>query len=169
MNRFFAERLKTLYPKIEKCNVKLIRGDVAFAIPTSSETTSGYIILVRDHHGRNRFTIEVGWSTKGRFPNLRMRPSGNPSVERVEFQEEEYICRLSNIWSKKDYWWGKDDPDDQISALLDSHKELKSDQNDSVSFHSRAEKYVADALDRFNTYGMPYLDEFFSSKHVVRL
>lgn len=169
MNHSFAERLKTLYPKIQKCNVKLIRGDVAFAIPTSSKTTSGYIILVRDHHGRNRFTIEVGWSTKGRFPDLPMRPSGNPSVERVEFQKEEYTCRLSNIWSKRDYWWGKDDPADQRSAPLNCEKELKPDQNDSVTVQSRAEKYVTDAVDRFNTHGMPYLDEFFLSKHVVRV
>lgn len=164
--------LKEQYPAISKCDLKLFRGDVAFVVPTTCQSISGYIVVVQDHHGRARFAIEIGWSTKGQFPTLIGRPSFSPfmpTVERIEFQKDEYFCRLSNIWSKKDYWWGKDDPGGSGNPLLSYEDEVKFRQADGLNWQRPVVNHVADVVDKIQKYGIPYLDEFFASKQVSRI
>lgn len=163
-----GEKLKEQYPSIAKCHLKLFRGDVAFSVPTTSEIISGYVVLVRDHHGRDQFTIEIGWSTKGKFPDSLGRPSGRPTAERVEFQKNEFICRLSKFWSKYDPWWGQRSPRGGQSASLTDEGEAKVLQANGLDWQNCAIKHVADAVDQIKKYGIPYLDESFASKQVSR-
>jgi len=163
-----SDRLKQLHPTIVRLRLNLIRGDVAYSIPTSSPHISGYLVLVQDHHGRDQFTIEIGWSAMSRFPDLPMRPSGRASSERVEFQEEEFICRLRSVWSVKDYWWGQDDPGGSRNGFATIFEEMKYRQEDGLNWQMRAAKHAADAVDEFNRFGIAYLDEFFASRQVCR-
>lgn len=54
-----------------------------------------FVILVPDAK-REAFTVEIGWSTLDRFPELTMRPSGDPQLDRKEFGCPEFICRLGD-------------------------------------------------------------------------
>jgi hypothetical protein len=165
----FLEHLKKVHPAITQVKVKLIRGDTVSVIPTTSPMISGYIVLVPDHRGRDQFAIEIGWSTKGRFPELPMRPSGRASSTRTEFQKDEFLCRLCNLWTTKDYWWGQDDPGGSRNGFTTIFAKIKYRQEDGVNWQSRAIKLAADAVDQFDRFGIPYLDEYFASKQVCRL
>jgi hypothetical protein len=148
----FSIKLKERFPTITKFKLKssyIFPGDFIFSIPTTAEMILGIVILVPDHQGRDQFTLEIGWSTNGRFPELNRRPSGNVSAERTEFQKDEFICRLSDLRAQPDFWWGRKQANESAwreDVVLD----------------------VTDAVERFSQYGIPYLDEFFARKGVAR-
>jgi hypothetical protein len=165
----FWGKLHQSWPTTAKVKVKESRGDAVFAIPTTSSMILGFVVLVPDHRGRDQFAIEIGWSTKGRFPELRARPSGRASSERVEFRQEEFICRLCNLWTTKDYWWGENEPGGSRNGFKDVFEELKFREQDGTKWQGRAIMYATDAVEQFNRFGIPYLDEYFATKQVERV
>jgi hypothetical protein len=160
--------VKKAYPAIAKLKVKLSRGDAVYMILTTSPEVSGYITLIPDHKGRDQFAIEIGWSTKGRFPELPMRPSGRASSTRFEFQKDEFMCRLSSLCTTKDCWWGENEPGGSRNRFADIFAEMKYRQENGGKWQNRAVKYATDAVERVVRYGIPYLDEFFAFKQVSR-
>src|SRR5437667_5313230 len=165
----FSENLRKSNSAVTKLKLKLVRGDTVHVIPTTSPSVSGYVILVPDHHGRDEFAIEIGWSTKGQFPELPMRPSGRASPARSEFQRDEFISRLCNLWTTKDYWWGENEPGGSRNGFKDVFEEMKFRQEDGLNWEKRAVEYARDAVEQFSKFGIPYLDEFFASKQVSRV
>ncbi|CAI8838846.1 hypothetical protein [Methylocaldum szegediense] len=122
-----------------------------------------FIILVPSRKDTDEFTIEIGWSKPGRFPELGMRPSGRPTPERTEFEQAELVCRLSDFWTREDVWWpvgavAKLDvlnPKDQMEALMARVKPISPDEaNEAV------QGPVEESIDRIIAHAVPYLDEF---------
>jgi len=184
----FEFKIGSLFPDFKKLQSKseyVFPGNSVYTIPTNDTHIMGFLMLVPDCKGRDQFTLEIGWSTKSRFPELNMTPSGDASRERTEFNQDEFICRLSCLWSlDNDYWWGQDRPggsrflfskaglasgtgtgtDRVISEIIKS-----SANTDDVNFQKQIVGYVDDAVKQFAQYGLSYLDEFFASRQVKRL
>lgn len=126
-----------------------------------------FIILVPSRKDTDAFTIEIGWSKLGRFPELGMRPSGSPTPARTEFEQAEFVCRLARLWSREDVWWpvgaaAKLDllnPKDQMEALMARVKPISPDEASAA-----AQGPVEDAIGRITAYAVPYLDEFARSQ-----
>lgn len=129
-----------------------------------------FIILVPSQKDTDEFTIEIGWSNQGRFPEC-MRPSLElPTPARTEFQQSEYICRLSYLWTREDLWWqigatAKLDllkPEDQIQALMARVQPVSPEEAKAA-----VRGPVEDAISRITAYAIPYLNELASSQGAV--
>lgn len=49
------------------------------------------------------FTIEVGWSKLGRYPELSVRPA--PESREEAWGRDEYLLRLGELSHGHDHWW----------------------------------------------------------------
>jgi hypothetical protein len=67
-----------------------------------SETIFLWVVLIPDGK-REAFFVELGWSKKGRFPQLTMRPSLARPPDAGS--EEEYLCRLGELSRGNDFGW----------------------------------------------------------------
>ncbi len=156
-------RLPQFLP-IKVSSIYLFPGERAFRwIP--AEPIHLWILLCPHQKGREAFTVEIGWSRLGRFPELSMRPSLEvPSARRVEFAMDEYVCRLGMLVSGGDYWWQLEDselPDSQETyrAYLQS-KTIPVTPQDAIQV---VRPQVQDAVDKLRLYAIPYLEELHSS------
>lgn len=127
-------------------SIYIFPGEIVFRIPSNSPKSSGYLIIVPDHHGRNIFTIDLGWSVLMRFPQLPRRPYGQASQDRSEFTHDEFTCRLSSIWGEGDYWWNEK-------------------ENMNISINDAIDSLSSDAIQKINDFGIPYLIECFKVKN----
>ncbi|MBK8039294.1 MAG: hypothetical protein IPK22_19495 [Verrucomicrobiaceae bacterium] len=100
----FCKRLTNfeLYP--ERCPY-IFSGDVVFVRRHHAGRLLIFVIATPDHHGGNRFTIDLGWSLQGRFPELPRRPFGSYSGNDSVFDASEFTFRISDVMNKNDFWW----------------------------------------------------------------
>jgi hypothetical protein len=161
--RGMREKLPQFLPYKPGSSLYVVPGERVFRwIP--EEPIHCFAIVAPGRTGGDDFTIEIGWSSEGRFPELGMRPSGAPSAGRSEFDRTEFVCRLSALWSKEDYWWpladlDPMDPDSQMRYILASAKPLSPQEaRDAVA------PRVEDALDKLVRFGVPYLEEYLHSR-----
>lgn len=112
-----------------------------------------YLFVVFSLHEKDKkeFTIEIGWSKLGRFPQLEMRPcfGDEPNKQHDEFDFDEYLIRLSALWQGNDYWW-------RLPRIFVNHE--------------RIDEVVSSAIDSLETHAAPFfnvfLEEMGSAKRV---
>jgi hypothetical protein len=129
------------------------------------------IILVPSRKDTDEFTIEVGWSKQGRFPESGTRPSlVLPNPARTEFEQAEYVCRLSQLWCGQDFWWRVGataeldllNPKDQMAWLMAMTRPVSPEEANAA-----VRGPVDDAIARITASAVPYLDEFARSQGAV--
>ncbi len=96
LRKQFTKRITSSFPDFEEIKIKSlysIPGERVYRKVVSSALHL-FITLVPQHSGDSTFTIELGWSKQGRFPELMMRPSLERPDEEGVFEFDEYLCRL---------------------------------------------------------------------------
>lgn len=164
LRTIFESELRLRLPQFEPVHVTsafLWPGERAFRW-TPMDGHACWILLLPDKKGREPFTIEVGWSTLGRFPELSVRPSPEgPNPAREEFGRDEYVCRLGNTQFGRDYWWEIERlqaPTDPAEALRTLERQTRRVSAEEAS--TRIAPLVDDALGAFEQHGLPYLAEW---------
>jgi hypothetical protein len=114
-----------------------------------------WVVLVPDQK-REAFTIELGWSRLGRFPQLTMRPSFARPKEAGS--EDEYLCRLGELSRGQDWWWVIEElpPDfsqEQFMAYIMAQTKPISPE----TARSRVSPFVNEAVSEFERFGLPFL------------
>ncbi len=108
LRKLFAEQMRETMPQFEAVKVQSMYfwpGDRAFRWAAGRNLTF-WIVLSPDKKGREEFTLLVGWSRRGRYPELSVIPCPEgPSPERKEFASQEYLTRLPSLWTDRDVWW----------------------------------------------------------------
>lgn len=156
-------RLSQFEPVKYPSNMYVIPGERIFRwIP--KEPIHCFVILSPSPKDYDEFTVEIGWSTNSRFPELSMRPSGRPTNNRSEFSEAEYTCRLPDLLPGLDEWWG-------ISSMsISGFKNVFNAINDSIKPISKEKAKevvlpaVNESMDLLLSHGVPYLNEFYESR-----
>jgi hypothetical protein len=122
-----------------------------------------FIILVPTQKGYDTFTIEIGWSTLGRYPPLEMRPVDDPTPERKEFGKPEFVCRLPWLIPDLADWWsvtGKDWAEGfTLDEILTSLKPLPLEEARQTVL-----PVLTKAMQYLLSHGVPYLEEFVKSR-----
>jgi len=163
LRELFTAEMKTVLPQFLPVKVSskyIFPGERAFRwIPV--EPVHLWILLVPHHKGGEEFTVEIGWSKLGRFPELSMRPSlPGPSERRDEFALDEYVCRLGMLISGRDYWWEVEhfefpDSEEAWMAYLQSKVNPLSTQEAIQIVRPR----VQDAVEKLRLHAVPYFEE----------
>ena len=163
LRKIFAERMKQELPKFEEVKIKSIYlpgGDRAYRWK-ASDMLHCWVVSSPSKKDRDEFTVLIGWSKKGRYPELSMVPCFDlPEPDRREFSNEEYLTRLPYLWTKEDKWWVIKEfyvpgSIEELQASLAPVPEIEAKE--------AVEPLVVDAIDRIKEYGIPYLDDFTGS------
>jgi hypothetical protein len=123
---------------------------------------SCFIILIPSQLGRNEFTIELGWSSLCRPPELAGRPSVYHRLNHEEFKAEEFVIRIGDlIPGSTDCWVIKrpgiektDNPFGLPVSILEDSLPITSEEAEAVM-----EPLVKDCVDKIVEYGLPYLEK----------
>jgi hypothetical protein len=120
-----------------------------------TENQHAWVVLVPDQK-REAFTIELGWSRKGRFPQLTMRPSFARPKDAAA--EDEYLCRLGELCRGQDWWWTieelpLDATQDQMMAYIIAQTQPISPE----VARERVMPHVQEAIEEFQRFGLPFL------------
>lgn len=118
-----------------------------------------WIVLVPDAKGRDAFTVELGWSVHGRFPEVGMRPSAHPSAARTELADDEGTVRLPGLWSNVDPWWTVWDPLDATLADPMAAVARMAERPSAQEADAEIAPLVDGAVARLVELGPPYLEE----------
>lgn len=135
-----------------------------------------FVMLQISTKADEEFTLEVAFSSDGRFPDelLAILPFNFAEIgTRGLASRPAWRVRLGNLWRQnerdKDYWW-------EVTPRLDHH-ELAQRMKDLVSLGkmnempleealARVEPAVASAVEKLTEYGMPFLLEVASHRGV---
>lgn len=119
-----------------------------------------FVILVPHPKGPDQFTIELGWSVLGRFPELSMRPSLRLPKRGEEFQESEYVCRLGEVAGGSDRWWSLAKAPVPAPTVAGALAALRERIAPLPAAEARAlvQPAVADAVALLERNGVPYLE-----------
>ena len=156
----FARGMADRFPHFELTKVDspiLFGGESVFRWEKTNDLHC-FVVLVPDLKGRQAFTLELGWSRRGRFPAVSMRPSILYSPDDpVPVDTEEAVVRLGGLVSGTDLWWslpdrGLERPGD-LGALEASLERIPGEV---ARQHARAP--VEAALDVLEEHGPPLFD-----------
>ena len=164
LRSLFTARMKAELPRFEETRVSSMYfwpGHRAFRWK-ASEQIHCWIVLSPSPKDLDEFTLLIGWSTLGRYPELSMVPCAElPSDSRDEFRFDEYLTRLPFLWSDRDTWWKVPTPGrpGSMAALQARPEPVPADKAREAVAH-----LVDDAIERLKAHAIPYLEEFFSSR-----
>ena len=156
----FSRRLRRMAPDLELVKVEsplLFGGETVFQWAPGGGFI-GWVLLVPDSK-RQAFTVEVGWSNVGEFPEFGMRPSvmlGPDEPAPVDVPAG--FVRLGGLASGTDVWWNLPDPallePADLTALQASLEPIDLD-----AATRDAEAPVKAALEMLRGHGLSFLQE----------
>jgi hypothetical protein len=115
-----------------------------------------WIVLSPSLKDYDMFTVLVGWSRLGRYPELSMIPSiRQPDENHGEFEEPEYLTRLPSLWTREDKWWVIREP------LFEITIEVLEKQSAPISPEEAqllTAPHVRDAMQKLEKYAVPYFE-----------
>lgn len=151
--------MKKALPHFEEVKVKSVYlwpGNRAYRWQATEELHC-WIVLSPSPKDYDEFTVLIGWSKKGRYPELSMVPCGElPTPERNEFGNEEYLTRLPFLWANEDKWWVVK-PFIAPVSLEDFMASLEPVA--ATEAKEAVEPLVEDAIRKITAFGIPYLEE----------
>ncbi len=110
LKKRFAEMVGQVVPPFQA-----FKGKSAYIFPCeyayvhcAAESIWLFLVLFINPKGRESFTLEFGWSLKGRFPEVLSIDFLDMEPERRRFVEEEYIQRIG-VFRGRDTWWFVED------------------------------------------------------------
>src|SRR3954462_9027221 len=85
------------FSEIKSRSLYIFPRDIVYTKLTERDNVRLFVIVLVEEK-RDAFSLEVGWSTLGRFPELSPRPAGRPTPNRIEFSRPEFVCRLVDLF-----------------------------------------------------------------------
>lgn len=164
LRHYFSKRMNEKLPEFKEEKTEsmyLWPGQRAFS-RSISDSLKCWIVLSPSPKDYDEFTVLIGWSTLGRYPELSVIPSPiQPSTDRGEFRQAEYLTRLPQLWTQRDEWWVIQafEP-----ALTVEQMTAKLAPIPAPVAEAKVIPRVDDAIDKVTEYGLPYLSEFVRSR-----
>ncbi|MBF0246396.1 MAG: hypothetical protein HQL31_14220 [Planctomycetes bacterium] len=164
LRQYFTKKMKERLPEFKAEKIKSVfiwPGQRAFC-QVISDSLKYWIVLSPSPKDYDEFTVLIGWSTLGRYPELTVIPSFLlPSPDRAEFSQAEYLARLPQLWTEKDVWWivKAFEPALTVEQMTANMAPI------SVAVaEERVIPCVEDAIKKILDFGIPYLSEFVESR-----
>jgi hypothetical protein len=137
--------------------------DIVYTKMTERENVRLFVIVVV-HEERDAFSLEIGWSALGRFPELSSRPAGRPTPNRIEFSRPEFVCRLADLFGLPGFEWVVvpsfgPHTDGFLRFVKKSCEPIPSEEA-----AARVKPQVEDAIAKLVGFGLPYLDQYLRSR-----
>lgn len=161
LRSLFQKAMKTVAPDFLPTTVNspyFAPGDLAFARRLDNGS-SLWINLSPNKSGYEKFTVELGWSKAGRWPQLTTYPSPVRPENTKEYELEEYITRLAFLWGNRDLWF-----EIEPFGLSKTRQELMANLKQQMEPIStdlailKVEPVIDECMEKLKQYGLPYLE-----------
>ncbi|MET0026548.1 MAG: hypothetical protein ABW101_02830 [Candidatus Thiodiazotropha sp.] len=168
LRQLFARRMKADLPQFRETKVKslyLFPGERAY-LWAVSEQLHCWVVLSPSPKDYDEFTLLIGWSTHGRYPELSCIPSmQSPTADRAEFAKHEYLIRLPMLWTDKGDWWvvRPFKPARSNKDLLAQVAPIAPDEA-----LRQTQPRVDEAIEQLKSHGIPYLQAFVDACELIR-
>jgi hypothetical protein len=160
LHALFAAEMRRVTPHFEETKVTSVffwPGDRAFCWQPTDGVVC-WIVLSPSKKDYDEFTVLIGWSKHGRYPELSMVPCEKPpSPNRDEFDQGEYLTRLPYLVTQKDQWWVVEE---FHVALSVADLEAKLAPIPPFKAQQAVAPLVSDAISQIEAIGIPYLEAF---------
>ena len=144
----FASQLDRRLPHFARDQASNVPPEVVQYVWGSANKQLLFYVCLQFHRIWDRFTIELAWSSQGRYPGY-----APPAEPEDEAPTGEMRFRLSRLWaSSEDVWW------EPLPGGWANKKEL----------HARIEPVVSDAMEKLVTYGVPYMERVTEQRGLTR-
>ena len=159
LRTMFAAKMKAELRQFEEVKIKSLYfwpGDRAYRWIVN-ERLHCWIVLSPSKKDYDEFTVLVGWSKLGRYPELSMVPSPQlPNASRDEFNRDEYLARLPSLWTNIDSWWVV-----RKFRMPNSAADLAAriEPIPATTAREAVSPRVDDAILKIREFGVPYLEE----------
>jgi hypothetical protein len=173
INKHFSSELEKIDPGFEKISViSPCKYDGETVFVKKADNATLFICLIPDPKGREEFTVEIGWSTKHRFPELSIRPSIEPGGNNDEFTKDEAMVRLTSFTKMDSFGWKFNGVESEFEekyllrpeVLKSTPKKIVERDFKRIPGETEAVEVtrgaVYEAVNTLKIYGMPYLDKF---------
>lgn len=160
LRALFAAEMRRVAPHFEETKVTSVflwPGDRAFCWKPNDGFVC-WIVLSPSKNDYDEFTVLIGWSQHGRYPELNMIPCGKrPSPNRDEFDQGEYLTRLPYLVTQEDQWWTVEE-----FHVPRSVADIEAKLAPIPPFRARqaVATLVNEAIGQIEAVGMPYLEAF---------
>jgi hypothetical protein len=164
LRQYFSKKMRETLPDFKEEKVKSVYlwpGQRAFGRTVAGSLTC-WIVLSPSLKDYEEFTVLIGWSTLGRYPELSVIPSiQRPSPDRAEFRQPEYLTRLPQLWTHQDEWW-----------VIEAFKPVFTVEEMTARMapipagvaEEKVIPRVEDAIRKVMEFGIPYLSAFVESR-----
>lgn len=163
LRRYFSKKMRETLPEFKEEKVQsayLWPGQRAFGRLVAGSLQC-WIVLSPSPKDYDEFTVLIGWSTLGRYPELSVIPSPqSPSPDRAEFSQPEYLTRLPQLWTQRDEWWVIQEFE---PALTVEQMTARMAPIPAPAAEAKVIPRVDDAIGKLIAFGLPYLSEFAQS------
>jgi len=135
-------------------------GERAFSWAPSA-TKRCWVSVIPSSKGYNEFSIEIGWSSFGRYPELQSRPSIAATEQASDvFHLPEFMCNLASVGKAPAFW--------RVAPTLNSPAAdpLLAEAQAVLARYSKQEAVVTatplvtSAMQALLQYGLPFLVEY---------
>ncbi len=155
----FARRLAERLPRFKPVRTGsdyLFPGERVFCWAVSGDLHL-YVILTPDQRGHDAFTVELGWSRLGRFPELSMRPNiMGPALDGAEFARDEAVVRLPYLTGIPEWWTVEEIPDPlTLEALMEQQR-----KRSPAEAEAQVQPLLTEAMDSLETAGVEFFRAF---------
>jgi hypothetical protein len=117
------------------------------------------LILV-PHLKAEKFTLELGWSEKNKFPAVKTRPVGFLSLDKKELIHSDFIFRIGDLIDKNDYWWTIEDTPNTLDGIIKS-MENKITKEEAMA---KVVPHVDNAIQIIDEYVIPFFSDLKKKK-----
>jgi hypothetical protein len=122
-----------------------------------------FVILVPDQQGYDDFTVEIGCSLLGRYPES----SFSEVFDVKDFSQLELRCRVPWLLpNPSDYWWGvsPNSRKQYVDFSIEEHVLAAIKPLSAEEAQAAVVPVVTEAMQCLLSYGIPYLEEFVKSR-----
>jgi hypothetical protein len=166
LSRVFARRMAERFPQFEPEKATEASGGI---MQYRWDPASGlsFFLVMQPYEKTDDFTLEAGWSVKGRYPwnNMAGRPVEDPvrGIPPDSPKDGEFRFRIGELWPPHDekWWrtsrrWGLGDPFD-MSTMIATFTSQTGTEFDFTE--QEMEGVVREALDSVERYVVPYFED----------
>ena len=158
LRMLFEQHMKRSLPDyvpVKISSIYFTPGDRAFEKKAGNGTSLWISLSINPKY--ESFNIEIGWSKLGRWPELSMRPSSIRPNGSSEFAKEEYITRLSFLWTIDDYWFEIEpfDPNLDLEGIIEKMKPIKGDKA-----MKQVTPLVEECFDKISKFAISYFEGY---------
>jgi len=151
LKSLFIEKIKSSIPQATIWREKsdfIFPGESVFSLGNYLESTTFIIII--PNIKEDKFTVELAWSTKGKFPELSVRPNDSLIKPR---EADEFSIRLSSLIDKAPEFWSVSKPvyTDALDEILANMKKLSNE--DAIADLT---PLVDDCMGKLLEFGIPF-------------